>query len=274
MRTVELFRFLLYCAAGFTAALLVTMGLTAWGGSLPLSWLYQGVQWAQTLFLMVLPPLLWTRLHLRRPVARTLRLDHVDGRALLLTVCLMVCATPFLEWLAQFNDALPLPEAIEGELRAHQGEANAAMTLMMDNGSGPIAWGCLVLLVSVGTAIGEELMFRGAVLNLLLTSRLGRHTVAWTVGFIFSAIHFDPFGFLPRLLLGTLFVYLIYASGSLWTAVLAHALNNLLALIEFKAGLDLTAAFTDRPWLIGCSILATALLIYYWFRGRSFQTFR
>jgi membrane protease YdiL (CAAX protease family) len=268
MRTVDLFRFLLYCAAGFTVALLVTMGLTSWGRDcLSLSGLYQAVQWAQTLFLMALPPLAWTRWQVRRPVLATLRLDRVDARSLGLAVCLMVCATPCLEWLAQWNDALPLPEALAGPLRAHQAEAQSAMALMLDNGSGPGAWASLILLVSVATAVGEELMFRGAVLNLCLTSRLGRHAVAVLVGFVFSAIHFDPFGFVPRWVLGTLFVYMVYASGSLWPAILAHACNNLVALIEFKTGWEMTPLLAAHGWLVGLSVVATALLAWRWFRG-------
>jgi hypothetical protein len=271
MRTVNLFRYLLYCAAGFTAALLVTMGLTAWGhGILSLSGLYQAIQWAQTIFLMALPPLLWTRFEQRRPVGEALRLRSWNGKALLLSLCLMVCATPFLEWLAEWNDALPLPAAWEGPLRAHQAEAESAMSLMMSNGDGVGAWVALILLVSVGTAVGEELMFRGGVLNLLLTSRWSRHGVAVLVGFIFSAIHFDPFGFLPRWVLGTLFVYMVLATDSLWTAVVAHAFNNLVALIEFKSGWEMTTLLAEKPWLVVLSLLATGLLAWRWFRSVTF----
>ncbi len=267
MRTVDLFRYLLYCAAGFAAALLITLALTAWGHEfLSLSGLYQSVQWAQTLFLMAMPPLLWTHWEQRRSVLTALRLRKVDVRALLLSLCLIVCATPFLEWLAQWNDALPLPAAWEGPLRAHQAEAESAMRFMMNNGDGVGAWVALILLVSVGTAVGEELMFRGGVLNLLLTSRWNRHAVAITVGFVFSAIHFDPFGFLPRWLLGTLFVYMVLATDSLWTAVVAHAFNNLVALIEFKSDWEMTTLLADQPWLVVLSLVATCLLAWRWLR--------
>ena len=43
---------------------------------------------------------------------------------------------------------------------------------------------------------------------------------------VFSLIHFDFSGFLPRILLGMFLGYLFYYSGSLWTSIFAHALNN------------------------------------------------
>ncbi len=263
MQTADLFRFLLYCAAGFSAALLFTLLLPLCGCSGTTSVGLQAVQWAQTIFLMILPPVLWTRLHLRRPVLTTLRLDRAPVRGLLCTLCLMIAATPLLEWLAQCNEAMPLPTAVEGVLRAGQAESEALMHLMFDNGNSFGSWVALILLVSVGTAVGEELMFRGAVLNLLLTTRLSRHVVAWLVGFIFSAIHFDPFGFLPRWLLGTLFVYLVYATRSLWAPIVAHAFNNLVALVEYKTDHKFTADFPS--WLIVTSALVTALCLYAFF---------
>ena len=270
MRTVDLFRYLLYCAAGFSAALLVSILVPLCGEGVPLSWLYQGVQWGQTIFLMILPPILWTRFQQHRPVWSYLRLNRVSWPSLLYVVAIMLTATPLLEWLAEVNEAMPLPAAIEEVSRASQAASKVVMTIMMDNGNGPVAWASLILLVSVATAIGEELMFRGGVLNLMLTSRWNRHAVAWTVGFIFSAIHFDPYGFLPRWLLGTFFVYLVYATDSLWPAIVAHAYNNLIALIEFKVyGLDTNSNLTS-PWFVAGSVVVTALLIYRFFQKSTY----
>ena len=101
------------------------------------------------------------------------------------------------------------------------------------NGIG--GWFELVLQMSVATAIAEELAFRGALLTIFRRyTKLNKHVIAILIGFIFSAIHMEIYGLIPRWLLGTLFVYLVYHSGSIWPSVLAHALNNLYALLEYK----------------------------------------
>jgi hypothetical protein len=57
------------------------------------------------------------------------------------------------------------------------------------------------------------------------------HAAIWVTAFIFSAMHMEFFGFVPRLLLGALLGYLVRWSGSLWLPILAHALNNSLVVI-------------------------------------------
>jgi membrane protease YdiL (CAAX protease family) len=43
---------------------------------------------------------------------------------------------------------------------------------------------------------------------------------------IFSAIHVQFYGFVPRVLLGALFGYVYVWSGNIWVPILAHAVNN------------------------------------------------
>ena len=52
------------------------------------------------------------------------------------------------------------------------------------------------------------------------------HVAIWVSAFLFSAIHLQFFGFVPRLLLGVLFGYIYYWSGNLLYPVLAHFINN------------------------------------------------
>ena len=70
--------------------------------------------------------------------------------------------------------------------------------------------------------------------------RVKKHFAIWAAAFIFSFMHFQFFGFLPRLLLGAYFGYLIWWSGSVWVPVIAHAVNNslvvLLSWISLRSG--------------------------------------
>lgn len=75
-------------------------------------------------------------------------------------------------------------------------------------------------------AVCEEFFFRGC-LQTFLTRHSGRqHLSVWTGAFIFSLLHLDPIGFLPRLFLGALLGYVFAASRSLYPGILLHFINN------------------------------------------------
>jgi hypothetical protein len=63
----------------------------------------------------------------------------------------------------------------------------------------------------------------------------------WVSAVLFSAIHMQFFGFVPRMLLGAGFGYLVAYSGSLWPAVLGHFVNN--------AGVVLAAFWMGEEWI-------------------------
>jgi membrane protease YdiL (CAAX protease family) len=75
-------------------------------------------------------------------------------------------------------------------------------------------------------AVGEEVLFRGIIQTKLFQHWGNTHLAIWTAAAIFSAIHFQFYGFLPRMMLGALFGYLYFWTGSLRIAVLAHFVNN------------------------------------------------
>ncbi len=93
-----------------------------------------------------------------------------------------------------------------------------------------------LLVVSVGPLI-EELLFRG-----VLLSAVARHVGnGWAValtGLLFACVHLPDLGFLwyalPNLaLLGLILGWLRVQSGSIWPSVIAHGMNNLLAVVSW-----------------------------------------
>ncbi|MFM2152812.1 MAG: hypothetical protein RL199_1247 [Pseudomonadota bacterium] len=114
----------------------------------------------------------------------------------------------------------------------------------------------LVLAVAAGFAapLGEELFFRGWLQPLLAT----RWRPAFAVGLtavVFSLVHLDPVGFLPRVELGALFGLLRHRTGRLMPAMAAHAAHNLASV----AGLYLAEnplAEVDAPFEWGPSVAA------------------
>ena len=88
-----------------------------------------------------------------------------------------------------------------------------------------------LFLIALIPAIGEELLFRGVIQKKLQSMLSNPHIAIMITAFVFSAIHMQFFGFFPRFLLGILLGYLFYFSKNLWMSVLAHFINNALAVL-------------------------------------------
>jgi len=152
-----------------------------------------------------------------------------------LIILLMIAAIPFINLLVELNMNLSLPERISGleeRIRKAEMEAEEMMNIFLSVTS---FRGFLVnlLMISIIPAIGEELLFRG-VFQRLLTEWLRNHHVAIIItAALFSFMHFQFLGFLPRLFLGILFGYLMVWTGTVWAPVLAHFVNNTLAVVFF-----------------------------------------
>lgn len=136
-------------------------------------------------------------------------------------------ALPALNQIIYWNEQLVFPESMRelGEsLRELEERAQAVGGIMLDTTSaGGLISG--ILIVGILTGIAEELFFRGTLQHSLTIK--GRHHLAiWLTAFIFSAFHFQVFGFIPRMLLGAWFGYLLFWTCSIYVPIIAHALNN------------------------------------------------
>lgn len=127
-----------------------------------------------------------------------------------------------------------------------------------------------MMVIAVLPAIGEELVFRGLIQNELMRASRNIHVSIWVAAFLFSAIHMQFFGFVPRILLGALFGYLYYWSGSLVISMLAHFINNGFAVIglylyqQGKLNFDV-GGNEAAPWpaILSSAVLTIALLYYF-----------
>ncbi|WP_316810525.1 CPBP family intramembrane glutamic endopeptidase [Pedobacter heparinus] len=147
---------------------------------------------------------------------------------LLLVLVMMACSLPVLEWLTQFNQQMKFPAALKGleawmKAAEDQGMKMTIALLKMDHiGMFLLNIGMIALL----PAVAEELLFRAGLQRIFGRMFHNPHLAIWLSAFIFSAIHVQFYGFLPRLLLGAAFGYIYFWSGSLWYAMFGHFLNN------------------------------------------------
>jgi len=156
---------------------------------------------------------------------QSLSLERTPGVALtLLAIVTMLAGLPALQATMLSPEALahlpePLQEiqqwAVDQEKRIHE-----LLLIMLKHN---LALNLLV--VAVVPAVCEELFFRGFLLS-TFRRVMGPGWAVWITAFLFSLLHFQFLGFVPRLLLGVFFGYLVVWSQSLWPAVLAHFVNN------------------------------------------------
>lgn len=167
---------------------------------------------------------------------RLLGLDRVPSlRALAGMLLLYMAALPLIDQTIAWNEAIRFPQSLSGIVQSLREMENEALRISNTILNVDSTWGLLSGLLFVGIATGfcEEIFFRGALQRMLMCRRIGAHASVWISAFIFSLLHFQFFGFLPRLLIGAMFGYLFLWSGSLILNAIAHALNNSIVVVSY-----------------------------------------
>lgn len=244
------------------------------------------VQTLQSFTVFIIPAVLATWCWSGTPLS-DLRMRRVpNGLVFVLVPLLMIAAVPGINLLADLNSRVNLPEALSDleKMLTEQEEAAKRLTEMFLQADNIGELFSNIFLMALLPAFGEELAFRGTALNLCLNggradmvlSRRRAHTAIWVIAVLFSLIHFQFYGFVPRMLLGALFGYMVLWTGSIWTSVLAHFTNNAIAVTAYYIGVhcasgDETSGITleffdtlgtgDTLWLGIVSIAVTVGLI-------------
>ncbi|MCK9421641.1 MAG: CPBP family intramembrane metalloprotease [Bacteroidales bacterium] len=150
------------------------------------------------------------------------------GPVYLLVLVIMFTALPFINWMVSVNEMMKLPgflKDIEAWMKAAEDQASRLTEVFMKMPTfGSFLFN--LMMIAALPAIGEEFMFRGLLQRLIGEWLQNIHVAIFISAFFFAAMHLQFYGFLPRFMLGYLFGYLFYWSGSLWVPVFAHFINN------------------------------------------------
>ncbi len=230
----------------FIVCLLFTTIITAWlggiiGNRLSLIFVSSALQ---NICVFILPALMAAYYITPQPAA-FLGLDKKPGRwQIFIVVMTLILSMPAMNYLVYLNESIDLPDsALEEWFRNTEAAARAVTDeLLATRSVGTLA--VSVLIAGVLTGFGEELFFRGAQQRIFLLRGINGHVAVWVTAVIFSALHFQFYGFFPRLLLGAFFGYLAWKGGSIWLPVIAHALNNSLAVVFGYLAMN-SPAFAD-----------------------------
>lgn len=193
---------------------------------------------------------------------------------LALTFLSMLLINPAISLTGLLNQQMELPsfmEGIEHWMRTQEDEAERlTLLLLSEKGIGALLANLLVVALTAG--ITEEFLFRGAFQRILERWTSNPHWVIWIAACLFSAFHMQFYGFLPRMLLGSYFGYLLYWSRNIWIPVFAHFTNNAFAVIcmsdeQLKQNEFISGEVTT-PNLLPYIVMAVIGLALFYFCGK------
>lgn len=189
----------------------------------------------------------------------------VRSQMFVLAMIAIIVAFPFVGWLGDLNQRIPLPDCM---LKMEK-DAARQMTLFLKAGN---AVGVMinVFIIAFLPAVCEELFFRGMLQRVVINLARDAWTGIIITAVIFSAAHFEFQGFLPRTALGIVLGMLYWYSGSLWTSILAHFVNNAVQVVLVSYAPQYIEKNPSMPVLLTL-VSAIALIGVLWVY-RSFST--
>ena len=199
------------------------------------------------------------------------KLDEKPTALSLLIAGLMVYTIlPFLNYVAELNQNIVLPEVfwgIEQWMKAKELQA-AELTKVFLRTDTLGGLSINLFIVALIPAIGEELLFRGVLLRLLKEMTNNLHFAVIISALLFSAIHLQFYGFFPRFLLGLILGYSFVFTQNLWVPIFLHFINNASSVIIYylhyngyiKISMENFGASPNPVFIIG-SLLATLWLM-------------
>lgn len=195
----------------------------------------------------------------------------------ILVVVFMGVNSIFIEWNSTF-DFPDFAKRFEAWAREKE-EIAAEMTTFLTHFDSVLQVVIALIVIAILPAIGEEVVFRGIIQNLFQRLTHNYHISIWLAAILFSAIHLQFFGFVPRMLLGALFGYLYLWSGNIILPIVAHFVNNgfsVLALYFYQQGAvdyNLESSEALPANMLAISIVVTTALLYYLYRYYQSKTF-
>ena len=165
---------------------------------------------------------------------KTLLTNTADIKSIIIAIIFIITIIPCIDVLSQWNKSLHFPyflRELENSMIALEQQANNITETML---SVSTIWGLIanIVVIALAAAICEELFFRGSVQR-ILAGAFNYHIAVWLTAILFSAIHLQFGGFIPRLILGVSFGYIAIWSRSLYPSIIAHFINNGIAVLSF-----------------------------------------
>lgn len=257
--------FMLVIASLISELLLSKLGVT------PMALRLQAI--TQDILVFILPPIVTALLSTRYPAELLQIISGPRLTTMLWAVATLVCSIPLMNYVIAWNDSWVLPESMAWARALEQAARQTTEVMLSGDSVGSLVVGLLI--VGVLTGVAEELFFRGGIQKLFMCTRMNPHVAIWLTASIFSVMHFQIYGLIPRMLLGALFGYAVWWSGSLWLSIILHAINNslvvattwLAARTSVDVNVDQIGVGGQQLPLIAASVGLTIVAIYFMYRS-------
>ena len=193
------------------------------------------IQLISSVFIFIIPALLFSYFENDQYLKGLGFNSNFKRQNILIILMIILFSQPLVAYCMQLNlDFIHsisdyIPKVIESMKQMEKDAKLLTEALLKMDNIGDLLFN--LFLIALIPAIGEEMFFRGVIQKKLKNILRNPHIAILITAFIFSAIHMQFFGFLPRFFLGVILGYLFYYSGSLWMPIIAHFINNALAIL-------------------------------------------
>jgi len=195
----------------------------------------------------------------------------------LAAVAVMIIAVPVANgFLGDLNKNVQFPPGIEKWMRKSEDEvARMTQALLSKHSIKDLIIN--IICIAGLAAVGEELLFRGIVQRLFIKIFKNPWAGIIITAFLFSAIHLQFYGFLPRFALGILLGVIYWYSGSIWTAIFAHFIYDAasIVVIYFNPSMinEDTPVKLNNIALMAALSFVIVVLIVVWMKKKSTVTY-
>jgi len=231
----------------------------------------------QSIGLFVVPPIILALLY-HGNISEYLQIDRsTDKKTFLFAALTLLMVIPFINFLGEMNSQMRFPESLSGLenwMKTMEGAAEIMIEKFMKvEGVSGLMFN--IFMIAVLPALGEELMFRGVIQHIFTNWTRNHHWGIWISAFLFSAMHMQFYGFLPRMVLGGMFGYLLVWTGTMWVPILAHFVNNTMGVMGYyfinkgvisKDIEELGTGSEKIPWAL-FSVTVTGFLLFLIYRS-------
>lgn len=201
------------------------------------------------------------------------------GEKVMFAVLVFIFSYFLASFLSQWNKGMELPASmyeVEQVLRSMEDAALETTGLLLSGKT--IGSLILNLVVLAGfAAVAEEMFFRGALQQFVQEKFPDGHVAVWITALVFSLVHFQFYGFLPRLLLGGLLGYLFLYTQNLWIPIIFHFINNafIVVLHYFWGGTEWMRQIEEMPvdgrFALAAAVSGLCTVLLFWGYRRTWR---
>ena len=233
-----------------------------------LAWFYRLILVINHLFVFIYPALLFL-------IIRKFKLPtHFNDPSLLHmktifpAIMILIMSYPLVSYASVVNGSIHLPAVFE---TMEEQSVQVMKLLLADHNI--LALVANLIVIAVIPAIGEELLFRGCLQTVMIHWLKKPELAIWVTAIIFSAMHMQFEGFLPRFILGLVLGYLFYWSGNILYPIIVHMFNNAFQIILqyiFVKDIDQMGNLEEMPIPFPIVLLSVAglMMTTWWFRNQ------